>query len=73
MRIAVFNKMMSTLQDLETWVREAGEDGFIYMSLGTAVTPSDMPEEYVEYNLHSDNWNRRKYFTTSKTIIMTKK
>lgn len=33
-------------KDLEEWVAGAGEDGFIFFSLGSAVTPSDMPEEY---------------------------
>ncbi|XP_042877955.1 UDP-glucosyltransferase 2-like isoform X2 [Penaeus japonicus] len=33
-------------KDLEEWVRGAGEDGFIFFSLGSAVIPSDMPEEY---------------------------
>lgn len=33
-------------QDLEEWVQGAGEDGFIFFSLGSAVVPSDMPEEY---------------------------
>ncbi|XP_063610712.1 UDP-glycosyltransferase UGT5-like [Penaeus indicus] len=32
-------------QDLEDWVQGAGDDGFIFFSLGTAVVPSDMPEE----------------------------
>ena len=35
------------IQDLEEWVAGAGKDGFIYFSLGSAVTPSDMPEEWV--------------------------
>ncbi|KAG0713355.1 UDP-glucuronosyltransferase 2B14 [Chionoecetes opilio] len=33
-------------KDLEEWVAGAGQDGFIYFSLGSAVTPSDMPEEH---------------------------
>ncbi|XP_037786964.1 UDP-glucosyltransferase 2-like [Penaeus monodon] len=33
-------------QDLEEWVQGAGDDGFIFFSLGTAVVPSDMPEEF---------------------------
>ncbi|KAK8747105.1 hypothetical protein OTU49_016998 [Cherax quadricarinatus] len=33
-------------QDLEDWVQGAGDAGFIYFSLGSAVTPSTMPEEY---------------------------
>ncbi|XP_069955022.1 UDP-glucosyltransferase 2 [Cherax quadricarinatus] len=33
-------------KDLEDWVQGAGDDGFIFFSLGSAVTPSDMPEEY---------------------------
>ncbi|XP_047498158.1 UDP-glucosyltransferase 2-like isoform X1 [Penaeus chinensis] len=32
--------------DLEEWVQGAGEAGFIFFSLGSAVIPSDMPEEY---------------------------
>ncbi|XP_053629391.2 UDP-glucosyltransferase 2 isoform X1 [Cherax quadricarinatus] len=33
-------------QDLEDWVQDAGDAGFIFFSLGSAVTPSSMPEEY---------------------------
>ncbi|KAG0713352.1 hypothetical protein GWK47_016401 [Chionoecetes opilio] len=33
------------LMDLEEWVAGAGQDGFIYFSLGSAVTPSDIPED----------------------------
>jgi len=33
-------------QDLEEWVQGAGEDGFIFFSMGSAITPSDMPEEF---------------------------
>ncbi|KAK8397728.1 hypothetical protein O3P69_004484 [Scylla paramamosain] len=33
-------------KDLEDWVASSGEDGFIFFSLGSAVTPSSMPEEY---------------------------
>ncbi|CAL4059804.1 unnamed protein product [Meganyctiphanes norvegica] len=32
--------------DLEEWVQGAGEDGFIFFSMGSAITPSDMPEEF---------------------------
>ncbi|XP_045608864.1 UDP-glucosyltransferase 2 [Procambarus clarkii] len=33
-------------QDLEEWVQGAGDDGFIYFSLGSVVPGSTMPEEY---------------------------
>ncbi|XP_068241718.1 UDP-glycosyltransferase UGT5-like isoform X3 [Palaemon carinicauda] len=33
-------------EDLEKWVAGAGEDGFIFFSLGSVVKPSTMPEEY---------------------------
>ncbi|XP_050707399.1 UDP-glycosyltransferase UGT5-like [Eriocheir sinensis] len=33
-------------KDLEDWVAGAGEDGFIFFSLGSAVIPSQMPEEH---------------------------
>lgn len=33
------------LQDLEEWVQGAGDDGFIYFSLGSVVPGSTMPEE----------------------------
>ncbi|KAK7086055.1 UDP-glucuronosyltransferase 2A1 [Halocaridina rubra] len=33
-------------KDLEDWVKGAGEEGFIFFSLGSAVVPSSMPEEY---------------------------
>ncbi|XP_069936414.1 UDP-glucosyltransferase 2-like [Cherax quadricarinatus] len=33
-------------QELEDWVQDAGDAGFIFFSLGSAVTPSSMPEEY---------------------------
>ncbi|KAK3883685.1 hypothetical protein Pcinc_012005 [Petrolisthes cinctipes] len=33
-------------KDLEEWVKGAGSDGFIFFSLGSAVKPSSMPEEY---------------------------
>lgn len=33
-------------KDLEDWVAGSGENGFIFFSLGSAVTPSSMPEEY---------------------------
>nr|XP_053649729.1 UDP-glucuronosyltransferase 2B7-like [Cherax quadricarinatus] len=33
-------------QDLEDWVQGAGDAGFIFFSLGSAVPPSTMPEEY---------------------------
>lgn len=33
-------------QDLAKWVDEAGEAGFIFFSLGSAVKPSDLPETY---------------------------
>ncbi|ROT71417.1 hypothetical protein C7M84_010293 [Penaeus vannamei] len=32
--------------DLAKWVDEAGEAGFIFFSLGSAVKPSDLPETY---------------------------
>lgn len=33
-------------QDLEEWVSGAGEDGFIFFSVGSAVIASSIPEEY---------------------------
>ncbi|ROT73314.1 putative UDP-glucuronosyltransferase 2B16 [Penaeus vannamei] len=40
-------------QDLEEWVQGAGEDGFIFFSLGSAVVPSDMPEDVQWRHSHS--------------------
>jgi len=39
------SSIFNSAQDLEEWVQGAGEDGFIFFSLGSAVVPSDMPEE----------------------------
>ncbi|XP_068218461.1 UDP-glycosyltransferase UGT5-like [Palaemon carinicauda] len=33
-------------EDLEEWAAGAGEDGFIFFSLGSVVKPSNMPENY---------------------------
>ncbi|CAL4068950.1 unnamed protein product, partial [Meganyctiphanes norvegica] len=32
--------------DLEEWVSDSGEAGFIYFSMGSVVKPSDMPDKY---------------------------
>ena len=32
-------------QELQEWADKSGDAGFIYFSLGSAVKPSDMPEE----------------------------
>ncbi|XP_069937313.1 UDP-glucosyltransferase 2-like [Cherax quadricarinatus] len=33
-------------QELEDWVQDAGDAGFIFFSLGSAVTPPSMPEQF---------------------------
>lgn len=35
-------------QDLEKWIKGAGEEGFIFFSLGSHVTPSDLPEKNLQ-------------------------
>ncbi|KAL7630942.1 UNVERIFIED_CONTAM: hypothetical protein RMT77_018766 [Armadillidium vulgare] len=35
-------------KDLEDWVEGSGEDGFIFFSLGSALNPDFLPEEYRE-------------------------
>ncbi|CAL4179986.1 unnamed protein product, partial [Meganyctiphanes norvegica] len=32
--------------ELEEWAQSSGDAGFIYMSFGSIVKPSEMPEEY---------------------------
>ena len=34
--------------EMETWAQSSGDAGFIYFSLGSAVDPTVMPEEYVK-------------------------
>lgn len=42
-RAVRFNLILILLQHLNTYLDGAGEDGFIYVSMGTSVNPKTMP------------------------------